>query len=168
MKAHITHPGGAAAGLEAEGRQRRIERLLEEAGEAITKEDWPILASRARPILAFDPDNGDALDLIAAAERALSGSGASPSAPPPPSSTAPTPHRLTSPPRSPTAAMKKKLLGEGGKKKVYLAQDTLPDREVASALIKTEGLDDVSHTAHHPGGPGHGTPPRSPRKVEIV
>ena len=37
-----------------------------------------------------------------------------------------------------------KFLGEGGKKKVYLAQDTLLDREVAFALIKTEGLDDTS------------------------
>ena len=38
----------------------------------------------------------------------------------------------------------KRFLGEGGKKKVYLAQDTLLDREVAFALIKTEGLDDTS------------------------
>ncbi len=37
----------------------------------------------------------------------------------------------------------KRFLGEGGKKKVYLAQDTLPDREVAFALIKAEGLADV-------------------------
>jgi len=35
-------------------------------------------------------------------------------------------------------------LGEGGKKKVYLAHDTLLDRDVAFALIKTEGLDDTS------------------------
>ncbi len=40
----------------------------------------------------------------------------------------------------------KRFLGEGGKKKVYLAQDTLLDREVAFALIKTEGLDEVSRT----------------------
>ena len=40
----------------------------------------------------------------------------------------------------------KRFLGEGGKKKVYLAQDTLLDRAVAFALIKTEGLDDVSRT----------------------
>ena len=38
------------------------------------------------------------------------------------------------------------LLGEGGKKKVYLAHDTLLDREVAFALIKTEGLDETSRT----------------------
>jgi tetratricopeptide (TPR) repeat protein len=38
----------------------------------------------------------------------------------------------------------KKFLGEGGKKKVYLAHDTLLDRDVAFALIKTEKLDDAS------------------------
>ncbi|MCI0789632.1 MAG: protein kinase, partial [Chloroflexi bacterium] len=39
-----------------------------------------------------------------------------------------------------------RLLGEGGKKKVYLAHDTTLDREVAFALIKTEGLDETSRT----------------------
>jgi tetratricopeptide (TPR) repeat protein len=38
----------------------------------------------------------------------------------------------------------KKFLGEGGKKKVYLTHDTLLDRDVAFALIKTEKLDDAS------------------------
>ena len=38
----------------------------------------------------------------------------------------------------------KKFLGEGGKKKVYLALDSLLDREVAFALIKTEGLDETA------------------------
>ena len=37
----------------------------------------------------------------------------------------------------------KKFLGEGGKKKAYVAYDTLLDREVAFSLIKTEGLDDA-------------------------
>jgi hypothetical protein len=35
-----------------------------------------------------------------------------------------------------------RLLGEGGKKRVYLARDTLLEREVALALIKAEGLDE--------------------------
>jgi len=39
-----------------------------------------------------------------------------------------------------------RFLGEGGKKMVYLAHDTTLDREVAFALIKTEGLDDTSRT----------------------
>ena len=37
-----------------------------------------------------------------------------------------------------------KFLGEGGRKKVYLARDTLLDRQVAFALIKTEGLDEAA------------------------
>ena len=40
----------------------------------------------------------------------------------------------------------KRFLGEGGKKKVYLAHDTTLDREVAFALIKTDGLDETSRT----------------------
>ena len=40
----------------------------------------------------------------------------------------------------------KRFLGEGGKKMVYLARDTQLDRDVAFALIKTHGLDDVSRT----------------------
>jgi tetratricopeptide (TPR) repeat protein/ribosomal protein L40E len=40
----------------------------------------------------------------------------------------------------------KRFLGEGGKKKVYLAHDTLLDRDVAFALIKTEKLDEVART----------------------
>ena len=35
-----------------------------------------------------------------------------------------------------------KFLGEGGKKRVYLAHDAQLDRDVAFALIKTEGLDE--------------------------
>jgi eukaryotic-like serine/threonine-protein kinase len=40
----------------------------------------------------------------------------------------------------------KKFLGEGGKKKVYLAHDTVLDRDIAFALIKTEKLDDAGRT----------------------
>jgi len=40
----------------------------------------------------------------------------------------------------------KKFLGEGGKKKVYLVHDTVLDRDVAFALIKTEKLDDATRT----------------------
>lgn len=34
-----------------------------------------------------------------------------------------------------------RFLGEGGRKRVYLAHDTKLDRDVAIAVIKTEGLD---------------------------
>jgi class 3 adenylate cyclase/tetratricopeptide (TPR) repeat protein len=36
------------------------------------------------------------------------------------------------------------FLGEGGRKRVYLAHDTSLDRDVAIALVKTEGLDDAA------------------------
>ena len=41
-----------------------------------------------------------------------------------------------------------RFLGEGANKMVYLAQDTLLDRDVAFALIKTDGLDAVSRISH--------------------
>jgi eukaryotic-like serine/threonine-protein kinase len=40
----------------------------------------------------------------------------------------------------------KRLLGEGGSKIVYLARDTRLERDVAFALIKTDGLDDDGKT----------------------
>jgi len=40
----------------------------------------------------------------------------------------------------------KKFLGEGGKKKVYLVHDTVLDRDVAFALLKTETLDEEAKT----------------------
>ena len=40
----------------------------------------------------------------------------------------------------------RRLLGEGSKKRVYLAHDTRLEREVALAVIKTEGLDDAGRT----------------------
>jgi serine/threonine protein kinase len=40
----------------------------------------------------------------------------------------------------------KKSLGEGGMKRVYLAYDTKLDRDVAFAVIKTEGLDAEDRT----------------------
>lgn len=40
----------------------------------------------------------------------------------------------------------KRFLGEGGRKRVYLAHDKSLDRDVALALIKTEGLDETAMT----------------------
>ena len=66
-----------------------------------------------------------------------------------------TPVRAETPTRLPSRAMAlptsfaagrytvKRFLGEGGKKHVYLAHDTRLERDVAVALIKTEGLDEA-------------------------
>ncbi len=67
---------------------------------------------------------------------------------------APPEHAAAEPPETPVAErpasfadgryVVDRFLGEGGKKLVYLAHDELLDRDVAFALIKTEGLDDAS------------------------
>ena len=99
------------------------------------------VGSRSRAALALDPQNPDAVNYLAAADRALSGYSAQSAASPPATSTH-TPAQPTS--FADGRYQVNKVLGEGGKKKVYLAQDTLLDREVAFALIKTEGLDESS------------------------
>ena len=130
--------------------QRQVERLLDEADQAIIEEDWSTVASRARAILRIDPENSDAISYLAVAERDQSTSTELPifeSSQPNTSTSPPT----TTIPDQPTVFANdryqvKRFLGEGGKKKVYLAQDTMLDREVAFALIKTEGLDDIGMT----------------------
>ena len=133
--------------MASERTQRQIDRLLDEAEQAITDEEWPTVGSRARAVLALDPENPDAINYSAAADRALSGSASQPTTQP----ATPTPAISAPSLEEPTSFANgryqvKRFLGEGGKKKVYLAQDTLLDREVAFALIKTEGLDDTSRT----------------------
>ena len=51
--------------------QRQIDRLLDEAEQAITSDDWPIVASRVRSVLANEPENGDAKAYLAGVERAI-------------------------------------------------------------------------------------------------
>ena len=127
--------------------QQTIDSLLDEAVAAISRSDWAAVRDRAQNVLALDPASSDALSFMAAADRALSGSapqaGSQP-APSPPTTSAPTTEQPSSFANGRYEV--KRFLGEGGKKRVYLAQDTLLDREVAFALIKTEGLDEVSRT----------------------
>ncbi|MFQ6029876.1 MAG: serine/threonine-protein kinase, partial [Dehalococcoidia bacterium] len=129
--------------MASERSRRRIERLLDEADEAVTQLNWEVVRDRVTAVLALEPENADAHTLLAAVERAIGNS-----APPPVDR-----HEAS---LNPTASSDqpasfasgryevKRFLGEGGKKKVYLAHDSLLDRDVAFALIKTEGLDDVS------------------------
>ena len=123
--------------------KRPIDSLLDEADAAIKQHDWGVVHDRAESVLAIDPENSDAITYRASAERALGNS--SPSTP---SATTTTP---VATPAQPTSFANgryqvNRFLGEGGQKKVYLAQDTTLDREVAFALIKTEGLDETSRT----------------------
>ena len=95
----------------------------------------------SRTVLALDPDNADAIAYEAAADRANGGAAADPAR----FSSASRPSPLAFPTSFANGRYEvKRFLGEGGKKKVYLAHDTLLDRDVAFALIKTEGLDEAA------------------------
>ena len=129
--------------------QRRIDLLLDEADEAVSKWDWNTVRERSQAILAFAPEHEEALAFLTAAARALGD--ADPISTETRATSAVGSAPSTTIPVQPTSFANgryevRKFLGEGGKKKVYLAQDTLLDREVAFALIKTEGLDEVSRT----------------------
>ena len=54
--------------------QRQIDRLLDQAEEAVTNGAWSTVDSRAQSVLAIDPANSDATSYLAAADRALNGS----------------------------------------------------------------------------------------------
>src|SRR4051812_24424070 len=108
--------------------------------------DWVTVKERAQQALTLDPDNADALSLLGAAERGIGSA--------PRSSPARTRESQASAAAQPTSFANgrytvTKFLGEGGKKKVYLARDSLLDRDVAFALIKTEGLDEASRVRVH-------------------
>jgi len=170
--------------------QRRIERLLERADEAISVFDWTTVRESALAVLALDPSNVDAKAFLRAAEERLAATAAAGRMPAPPVAS-PLPEgegqgegqpehqhhpeqplagagespALPGPAVAPSVGARfiepaaqtpfvpsafangrytvKRFLGEGGKKQVYLAHDTLLDRDVAFALIKTEGLDDT-------------------------
>ena len=118
--------------------QRQIDSLLDEAEAAIKQHDWNVVHDRAESVLAIDPENADGLTYRATAARATGGSAAPSSS----QRTIPTPSTIptSTPAIHPTSFANgryqvKRFLGEGGKKKVYLAHDTLLDREVAFALI---------------------------------
>ena len=126
--------------------QRRIDRLLDEADQAVDQRDWAVVQDRAQQVLTFDPEHTEALGFLAAADRSLAGAplaaadvrvsteASATSSDPLPSSFADGRYQV------------KRFLGEGGKKRVYLAHDELLDRDVAFALIKTEGLDEAGRT----------------------
>ncbi|HZT06065.1 MAG TPA: serine/threonine-protein kinase, partial [Chloroflexota bacterium] len=122
--------------------QRQIDRLLDEADDAVRRDDWATVLQRAQAALRLDPENEDALTYLAAASRSANPIGAAEDGAGEAASA------VFAPAPEPTSFCNgryrvKEFLGEGGKKRVYLATDTLLDRDVAFALIKTDGLDEV-------------------------
>ena len=127
--------------------QRQIDRLLDEAEEAIAQLDWRLVQSRAQAVLALDTANPDAINYLAAADRGLDGDAARPPGQRMSELIVPPDHASTQPSSFANGRYEvQRFLGEGGKKKVYLAHATTLDRDVAFALIKTEGLDETSRT----------------------
>src|SRR5579884_1345894 len=61
--------------------QRQIDRLLDEAEQAIRDEDWQTVEARCRAVLTLDPENPDAASYLAAARYDIGVPG---HAPPPP------------------------------------------------------------------------------------
>ena len=121
--------------------QRQIDRLLDEAEEAVRANDWQTARQRAQAALDLDPENLDAPSILAGADRALAREiGTAPATELPPTKP-PTVERPAS--FGAGRYQVRRFLGEGGKKRVYLAHDTTLDRDVAFALIKTEGLDEA-------------------------
>ncbi|MDP6823886.1 MAG: hypothetical protein QF554_11425, partial [Dehalococcoidia bacterium] len=123
--------------------QRQIELLLDQAEAALAEGDWSAVIERVRGVLAVDPEHEDALSIQSIAEAA--GGNTAPrraeavETPAQPASTTETPVSFAN-----DRYQVSEFPGEGGKKRVYLAHDTLLDREVAFALIKTEGFDQTS------------------------
>jgi protein kinase-like protein/AAA ATPase-like protein len=142
--------------------QRRIDGFLDRAEAASDALEWAVVAETARAVLAIEATNEDAAAFLSMA--VANGVAATAEATRPPTAVA-TAQPATSveqaiavvqqletaedtPDSDPTdfaggRYRVLRFLGEGGKKRVFLAHDALLDRDIAFSLIKTEGLDDV-------------------------
>ena len=130
------------ANMPSERVQRRIEKMLDEADDAMDRSDWDVVHWRATEVLALDPENEEGEQLLRAAKELGAASGGAERPSDTSSSVEPSPETPTSFANGRYEVTG--FLGEGGKKKVYLAHDTTLDRDVAFGLIKAEGLDDAS------------------------
>ncbi|MEZ4494208.1 MAG: protein kinase [Dehalococcoidia bacterium] len=127
--------------------QRRIEALLDETDEAAAAGNWAAVLEKSRAVLGFDPGNEEAEAYLAAAQGAVSAN----------SLEAERPQQSSTPPASATAIPEpshpdtfvagryrvERFLGDGAKKRVFLARDNSLDRQVAFAQLRTEGLDSM-------------------------
>ena len=129
--------------------QRQVDRLLDEIDTAVTDGDWEQARDLARDVLTFDSTHEEARAFLKVAERRLGATGTRADAGDPTGVPTAPPSTATAVAAEPSSFANgryqvKKFLGEGGKKRVYLAHDTVLDRDIAFALIKAESLDDES------------------------
>ena len=123
--------------------QRRIDRLLDQAEDAVDAMDWERVREASDSVLVVDTGNEDAKSFLAMAAHHLGGSEDGGNANQVEVAPTTTPASDTPSSFANGRYSVDRLLGEGGKKKVYLAHDAILDRDVAFAVIKTEGLDEV-------------------------
>ncbi len=142
--------------------QRRIDSFLDRAEQAADALEWAVVAETARAVLAIEATNEDARDFLSMAVANGVAEAAEPARRPTAVSTeqpansvieaaaiveqleAATPSPESDPDSFAGGRYRVlRFLGEGGKKRVFLAHDALLDRDIAFSLIKTEGLDDV-------------------------
>ena len=128
--------------------QRQIDTLLDQAEEASRSGNWDKVLEFVAGVLHADPDNEDALMFRGMAEASRGQSSQTITTAPPPQQPDSVGTQASDSGQPSSFASGRysvsKFLGEGGKKKVYLAHDNTLDRDVAFALIKTEGLDETS------------------------
>ena len=51
--------------------QRRIDRILDQIEDVADRRDWAAVRQGALDLLVFDPENEDAMNFLAAAQRVL-------------------------------------------------------------------------------------------------
>ena len=121
--------------------QRRIEALLDEADAAVTASNWTEVGEKARAALVIDATNADAMTFLGMAE-ANHAAAALPSSSVVEEAAQPRQAAQVQVPASFASGRYKvlRLLGQGGRKKVYLARDERLGREVAFAVVSGESL----------------------------